>query len=74
MPVRLQSKKIGATPFEDNQVCARGWQDYMMAIGHFQFEEAVASCLRDLAPKLRQHLGLPAFAEDTGAYEMKLAA
>jgi hypothetical protein len=74
MPVRLQRKEIGATPFEPDQVCARGWQDYMIAISHFQFEEAVAISLRDLAPKLRRHLGLPEIAEEVGVYEMKMAA
>jgi len=69
MPVRMQSKEIGATPFEDDQLCARGWQDYMLETCYYQHEAAVAECLRDLAPTLRRHLGLAPVAPRLSAVE-----
>lgn len=58
MPVRMQRNEVEADHLEEGQVCARGWQDYMIETKLFELETAVAECLKDLAPALRAHLGL----------------
>lgn len=74
MPVRMQNRNADGTTTEAEQLCARGWQDYMLETDHFQFDAAVAECLRDLAPALRKHLGLAPLAVEPMARELKFAA
>ncbi len=41
-----------------NQVCARGWQDYMLETQYFLSESRVAACLEDMTGSQLEKLGL----------------
>ena len=52
--------KTGPVRNDTRQVCARGWQDYMIETQFFLGETRVDHCLKDLSTHQLEKLGLSA--------------
>ena len=60
MSVQMNTGKPDLAPTLANQVCARGWQDYMMETQFFLGEARVDDSLKGLSTRQLEKLGLSA--------------
>jgi len=58
MPVRTKRRTSAPAPIEANQVCARGWQDYMIETQMYADETRVSGYLKTLNDRQRANLGV----------------
>jgi len=58
MTVSINISKPRTARVASNQVCARGWQDYMLETKYFLGDVRVDECLKDLSGKQLEKLGL----------------
>ena len=52
------SSKPRTSRVDRNQVCARGWQDYLLETRYFLGESQFAACLQDMSGQQLEKLGL----------------
>ena len=58
MAVSMNVKKVGSACVDGHQVCARGWQDYMLETRFFLAETRVGDALKGFDGKQLEKLGL----------------
>ncbi len=58
MSVLMPAGKLFDTSVDNRQVCARGWQDYMIETRYFLGEARVDNALKDLGNPQLKRLGL----------------
>jgi hypothetical protein len=58
MPIARKAGRKTTAMVGGDQVCARGWQDYMLETRHYMGEARVEKCLRSMNERQLSKLGL----------------